>query len=355
VTPVYIITGFLGSGKTTLINRILTYDAFRYSLVIVNEFGEVGIDHLLVSSPIQNVFLLANGCMSCKVRGEMVETLTDILRKRASGDIRPFDRLFIETTGLADPVPIMQTIVNDYELSPFFRLDAVIGVIDVVHAVSQLLHHYEARKQAAISDVLVLSKTDLVPAVELADLVPAIRRINSGAQLIHSQHGNVLPRSLFGSGNVGRRISDLRRWLERGPDAEIAAGGSHAANLHADGIQTFVMFHAGYATKAGLAAWLSMLATFKGPQLLRVKGIVNVAGRPFVVHMVQSVVHDPVELEVWPDADCRTRVVFITRKIGREVIERSFAILQMPDTFRDSREIDPDAYARFRRAAMQLL
>jgi G3E family GTPase len=356
MTPVCIITGFLGSGKTTLINHILTYHPFKNSLVIINEFGEIGIDHLLVSSPLENVYLLANGCICCKVRGDMVETLTDIIRKRTTGDIPLFDRVFIETTGLADPVSIVQTIVSDYDLSPFFWLDAVIGVIDAVHAGPQLAGHYEARKQVAISDVLLLNKTDLVSAVDLAELEPTIRRLNSGAQLIRSQHGRVPSQLLFGYGDVARRrISDLQRWLEQGPEAEQAAGDSHVAQLHADGIQSFVVFHAGCATKAGLAAWLSMLASFKGPQLLRVKGIVNVGGRPFVVHGVQSVIHDLVELEVWPDADQRTRVVFITRNVGREVIERSFEIFEMADTFSDSHEIDPEAYARFRRAAMHLL
>jgi G3E family GTPase len=355
VISVCIITGFLGSGKTTLINQVLIHHEFKNSLVIVNEFGEIGIDHLLVSGPSENIHLLANGCMCCKVRGDMVDTLTDIIRKRASGDIPLFDRVFIETTGLADPVPIVRTIVSDHELSPFFRLDTVIGVVDAVHAGTQLASHYEARMQVAIADVLLLSKTDLVAVADLADLEPAIRRINGGAQLIRSQHGQVQPQLLFARGDVARHISDLQRWLERGPQAEHAAGDSHVAKPHADGIQSFAVFHAGRTTKAGLAAWLSMLASFKGPQLLRVKGIVNVAGRPFVVHVVQSVIHDPLELEVWPDADRRTRVVFITRDIEREVIERSFEIFEMADIFGDSPEIDPEAYARFRRAAMHLL
>jgi G3E family GTPase len=355
MTPVCIITGFLGSGKPTLLNHILTYQAIRNSLVIINEFGEIGIDHLLVSSPLENVYLLANGCICCKVRGDMVATLTDIIRKRASGDIPLFDRVFIETTGLADPVPIVQTIVSDCELSRFVWLDAVIGVIDAVHAGPQLAGHYEARKQVAISDVLLLSKTDLVSDMDLAGLKPMIGRINGGAQLIRWQHGKVMPQLLFGDCDAARCIKDLQRWLQRGPEAEQAAGDPHVAKPHAAGIQSFVVFHAGCATKAGLAAWLSMLASFKGPQLLRVKGIVNVTGRPFVVHAVQSVIHDPVELEVWPDADRRTRVVFITRNIDREVIEKSFEIFEMADAFGNPREIDPEAYARFRRAAMHLL
>ena len=358
MTPVCIITGFLGSGKTTLINHILTYQAYRNSLVIINEFGEVGIDHLLVSHASENVYLLANGCMCCKVRGDLVDTFTNVIRKRTLGDMPFFDRVFIETTGLADPFPIVQTIVGDQELSPFLRLDGVIAMIDALNGSSQLASHYEARKQVAISDLLLLTKTDLVSAAELAELEATVRQMNNGAQLIRTRHGRVLPHLLFGFGEVAKCIGDLQRWLERAPKApgdSRAMGVAHVDTLHGEGIRSFAVFHPGCATKAELATWLSMLASFKGPQLLRVKGIVNVAGRPFIVHAVQSVIHDPVELEVWPEADHRTRLVFITRNIGREVIERSFEIFEIANSLSDKCEIDPNAYARFRRAAMHLL
>ena len=358
MTPVCIITGFLGSGKTTLINHILTYQAYRNCLVIINEFGEIGIDHLLVSRPSENIYLIANGCMCCKVRGDMVGTLTEIIRKRALGEIPFFDRIFIETTGLADPVPIIQTIVGDEELSSFFKLDGVIGLIDAVNAAYQLWSHDEARKQVAVSDLLLLTKTDLVSAADLAELELTVRHINNGAQLIRTQHGRVLPQLLFGFGEAAKCVGDLRRWLERGlkaPGDFRPMGVAHVDTLHGEGIQSFAVFHPGCATEAELATWLSMLASFKGPQLLRVKGIVNVAGRPFVVHAVQSVVHDLVELEIWPEADHRTRLVFITCNIDREVVERSFEIFEISKTFSDKCEIDPKAYARFRRAAMHLL
>ncbi len=349
MTPVYVITGFLGSGKTTLINHILTYPAYKNTLVIINEFGEIGIDHLLVSRASENVYLLANGCMCCKVRGDMVDTLADVIRKRALGNIPFFDRVIIETTGLADPFPIVQTIACDEEVSPFFRLDGVIGVIDALNASSQLASHYEARKQVIASDVLLLTKTDLASAADLVELELAVRQINNDAELIRAQHGKVSPRLLLRFGEATKCIG-----LERGPKA----GGnsrpivfSHAVTLHAEGIQSFALFHPGCATEAELAAWLSMLASFRGPQLLRVKGIVNVSGR----QALQSIVHEPVELEYWPLADHRTRLVFITRNIGREVIERSFEIFEIARTFTDKREIDPKAYARFRRAAMHLL
>jgi G3E family GTPase len=354
MTPVCIITGFLGSGKTTLVNHILAYPVYKDSLVIINEFGEIGIDHLLVSHASENVHLLASGCMCCKVRGDMVETLSHVIHKRAVGEIPAFDRIFIETSGLADPFPIVQTLLCDQELSPFFRLDGVVGVIDAFNASSQLESYYEAQKQVAISDVLLLTKTDLVSAADLADVERAIRQLNNGARLVRTQHGKVSPHLLFDFGQA----ADLQRWLERGSkalDDSRLIGASHADTLDGNRIRSFALFHRGCATEAELATWLSMLASFKGPQLLRVKGIVNVAGRPFVIHALQSLVHEPVELEEWPLADHRTRLVFITRNIGREVIERSFEIFDIASTFRDKCEIDPKAYARFCDAAMHLL
>jgi G3E family GTPase len=206
--------------------------------------------------------------------------------------------------------------------------------------------------------VLLLTKTDLASAADLAELEFAVRQINNGAELIRTQHGKVSPQLLFRFGEVAKCIGVLQRWLKRGSKAvgdSRPIGFSHADTLRAQGIQSFALFHPGCATEAELATWLSMLASFKGPQLLRVKGIVNVGGRPFIVQALQSIVHEPVELEDWPLADHRTRLVFITRNIGREVIERSFEIFEIARTFTDKREIDPKAYARFRGAAMHLL
>jgi G3E family GTPase len=354
--PVSIITGFLGSGKTTLLNRLLQHASLRNSLVIINEFGEVGIDHLLVSTPAENVRLLSSGCLCCEVKGDLVDTLTDVSRKRASGEIPAFDRILIETTGLADPVPIVQTIVTDTDLSPLYRLDTVIGVVDAVHALAQLAAQDELRKQIAVSDVLLLSKTDLVAPDARPEIEAAMKSINSGAELIPVLHGEIDAGLLFGHGAVdGRREADVERWLGLDKRNKPAANGGNVYTRHAGDIRTFTLFHEERVSIAGLATWLSMLASFKGPQLLRVKGIVNVAGDPYIIQAVQTVIHEPVLLERWPTSDERTRIVFIVRGLERAALEKTFAAFSMPDSLGDPGQIDPAAYARFLEAAKHFM
>lgn len=354
---VSIITGFLGSGKTTLLNRLLQHSALSNSLVIINELGEVGIDHLLVSTPAENVRLLSSGCLCCELKGDLVDTLTDVSRKRASGEIPAFDRILIETTGLADPVPIVQTIVTDTDLSRLYRLDTVVGVVDAVHALTQLATQDEVRKQIAVSDVLLLSKTDLAAPDALPEVEAAVRKINAGAELIPVLHGDIDPDLLFGRGAVdGHALeADVECWLGLQRHSKSAAGGGNVYTLHAGDIRTFTLFHEGRVSAAGLAMWLSMLASFKGPQLLRVKGIVNVSGDPYVIHAVQTVIHEPVQLEKWPTSDERTRIVFIVRGLERDALEKTFAAFAMPDSLGDARHIDPAAYARFLEAAKHFM
>ena len=353
--PVSIITGFLGSGKTTLLNRLLQHDGLAGSLVIINEFGEVGIDHLLVSTPVENVRLLANGCLCCEVRGDLVDTLTDVAQKRASGEIAAFDRILVETTGLADPVPIIQTIVADTELARVFRLDAVVGVVDAVHALTQIATQDEARKQIAVSDVLLLSKTDLAAEEAMDEVRLAVASLNPGAALIAVVQGEVDPGQLFGRSHVSRSAdeAEIERWIgaPAGPASALVRGNRRSP--HASDIRTFTLFHDQPVTVTGLTTWLSMLAGFKGPQLLRLKGIVNVDGDPYVLHAVQTVIHDAVRLDRWPSEDRRTRMVFIGRGLDRDAIERSFAAFGMPEPAATSRHIDPAAYARFLEAAKQ--
>ena len=348
--PVTIITGFLGSGKTTLLNGLLQQPALRNSLVVINEFGEIGVDHLIVCAPAENVRLLANGCMCCQIKGDLIDTLTDLSRKRQCGELPLFDRVLIETTGLADPVPIVQTIVNHDYLGTVYRLDRVIAVIDAVHLYSQLSSHDEARKQVAVADVLVLSKTNLVDPAELPDLNAAIRRINNAAELFSAAHGAIDPhRLLDASAQAASR--GIARWLER--IQEDSRG--QARPPHTDGIGTFSASLEAPISKAGLATWLSMLASFKGLQLLRVKGIVNVSGEPYLVDVVQSVVHEPRKLDAWPSAEERTRIVFIVRGLSREAIEKTFSAFAIGDSMPDTRQFDPAAYARFRRVADQFI
>jgi G3E family GTPase len=351
MTPVSVITGFLGSGKTTLLNRLLQHDAFRNSLVIVNEFGEVGIDHLLVSVPSENMRLLANGCLCCEVKGDLVDTLTEVSIKRANGEIPAYDRVLIETTGLADPVPIVQTIVNDENLSLLYRLDTVIGVVDAVHALTQLATQREVHKQIAVSDLLLLSKTDLAAPEARIEVEAAARAINAGAELIPVQHGVIDPALLFGRSSE-RNPADLERWLGLDDHKE---GGERSYTPHADDIRTFTLYHEAPVTPAGLATWLTMVASFRGAQLLRVKGIVNVLGQPYIIHAVQTVLHEPAELDRWPSEDRRTRIVFIVRGIERSAMEKTFAAFAMPESLGKDLKIDPAAYAQFVEAAKQFM
>jgi G3E family GTPase len=345
--PVTIITGFLGSGKTTLLNFLLSHSRLKNSLVIINEFGEVAIDHLIISAPAENVRLLSNGCMCCQMAGELADTLSDVWRKRSAGELPPFDRILIETSGLADPVPVLRTLVTDENLSLLYTPDAVVAVVDAVHAVDQLARRDEARKQVALSDILLVSKTDLPSATPLAELEGVVRRINAGAEILPVMHGVIEPERLLDLISPLRRDRDVAQWLERIPPASSES----APPSHTHDIQTFSLCIEGPVSKTGLITWLSMLASFKGRHLLRMKGIVNVAGNPHLIHAVQTVVHEPVALDAWPGSDDRTRIVFIVQGVDRRAIESTVAVLGIADAFGNSRAIDPAAYARFCAAA----
>lgn len=355
-TPVSIITGFLGSGKTTLLNRLLRHDSFKNSLVIVNEFGEVGIDHLLVSAPAEKMRLLSNGCLCCEVMGDLVKTLAEVAHKRASGEIPHFDRVLVETTGLADPVPIIHTVVTEPDLSQVFSLDAVIAVVDAANAVSQLSLQNEARQQVAVADVLLLSKTDLVPASSLDEVHAAVQSINAGADLIPVLNGEVDPDLLFGRKPAHWRGQqpEIERWLLSHSRAVPLVGRRMRSSAHAGDMRTFTLFHDAPISASGLTTWFSMLAGFKGPHLLRMKGIVNVEGEPHVVHAVQTIFHEPVRLDRWPSDDQRTRIVFIVRGLEREAIEKTFAAFTNTGSDWQASQMDPANYARFLALAQQI-
>lgn len=359
--PVSIITGFLGSGKTTLLNRLLQNPGLANSLVIINEFGEIGIDHLLVSTPIENMRLLGNGCLCCVVCGDLVDTLADAARQRRDGSIPPFDRVLVETTGLADPVPIIQTVVTDREVAPSYRLDTVIGVVDAVNAQTQFDHQPESVKQVAVSDLLLLSKTDIASADQIAEVESRVRAINRSVEMIRVLHGETDPRLLFGRGTVDGHATagQVERWLGDPKDGTENACAfddhahcdhgplDHATARHDDRVYTFSVTQDQPTNPGALTIWLSMLASFRGANLLRVKGLVNVEGRPVVIHAVQSVLHEPVELAHWPSEDRRSRIVFIVRDMQREELERTLDVLLAPETSSSRNELDPQAYAQF--------
>jgi len=372
--PVCIITGFLGSGKTTLLNGLLQAPGLANSLVIINEFGEIGIDHLLVSTPSENMRLLSNGCLCCAVRGDLVETLADAHRRRSEATLPGFERVLVETTGLADPVPIIQTVVTDDALASYYCLDTVVALVDCVHAQAQLDSHPEAVKQAAVADLLLLTKTDIADPARVDELEARLHQLNEGAEILRVLRGAIDPRLLFGRAVLDSLASadNVERWLGAGRRAHASddhcvhlphSDAAHSHARHDDRVQTFTLFLDEPVSRQSLATWLTLLANFKGANLLRVKGLINVEGRPVVVQAVQTEIHEPVELAHWPTGDRRSRIVFIVRDADRSVFERSLAALAQNGSdssapAADSRAgkgmLDPQAYARFLEMAKTL-
>ncbi len=345
--PVSIITGYLGSGKTTLLNRLLRDPGMARAAVIINEFGEIALDHLLVATPNENTVLLANGCLCCTIRGDLVGTLAGLLARRGAGGIPAFDRVLVETTGLADPVPVLRTLASEESIASRMRPGAVITLVDAVNGDRQLDDCPESVKQAAVADCLVVSKTDLAAPAALGRLRKRLARINPGARVLAAVHGSIAPAALFEAAllDPAAEREAVERWLNEGAYAKARPA---RAARHADGISTFAVRYDEHVTGAGLAAWLNLMATLKGANLLRVKGIINVDGSPVVVHVVQSVIHEPVTLESWPSADRGTRIVFITRGMAREDIEATLPALGLDASRRTAgAAIDPAAYARF--------
>ncbi len=329
VLPAILITGFLGSGKTTLLNGLLAHPGMRDTAVIVNEFGEVGLDHLLIETAFENAVLLQSGCICCTVRGDLVDTLNSLHARRARGEIPFFARVAIETTGLADPGPILQTLMGEPSLTQRYGLDRVIVTVDAVNARSQLEAHYEAAKQAALADRLVLTKTDLVDGAARTEILARLAQLNPEAPVIEVVHGQVEPDALFAeaasaAGRPGRLAAvaafDHGHSHEQG-DTE---GAAHLARHH--GISTVSLRREQPVSWPALRAWLLSLSSLRGPDLLRIKGIVRVEGRagPVVIHGVQHVFHPPVELRQWPDAERSTRITFITRNIPAATLAKSF-------------------------------
>jgi G3E family GTPase len=323
--PTVLVTGFLGSGKTTLLNGLLAHPDMRDTAVIVNEFGEVGLDHLLLETAFEDAVLLQSGCICCTVRGDLVDTLTTLIERRERGEIPFFTRVAIETTGLADPAPIVHLLMTEPSLIGCYRLERVVTTVDAVNVESQLAQHFEPAKQAALADRLVLTKTDLVAPAESARLTARLRAVNPTAPIVPVVNGRISPDALFaGTG------SDGAAWLHEAESAETgdhdhgAHDGEHAGHTH--GILSFCLVREAPVPWPALKSWLVSLASLRGPDLLRMKGIVNVAGRdrPVVLHGVQHVFHPPQELARWPSEDRRTRIVFITRGIGEERIGKSF-------------------------------
>jgi G3E family GTPase len=325
--PVTLITGFLGSGKTTLISRLLKHPGMNRVAVVINEVGEIGIDHDLVTMSSENVSLLANGCLCCTVRTDLQDTLRELFGQRRAGQIADFDRVVIETTGLADPAPVIQTLASDTMLGAQYRLDGVVTLVDAVNGPDQLRMQPEAQKQVAVADLIVITKEDLASPAQVESLVDALKAINGHAAFRHSRMGDVEPSELVGLGLGSARAGPgTLRFLGEldGGKPEGAYLGERVPSRHDPSIRTLSLRFEKPFEWDTFAAAMDMLIGLRGVDLLRVKGIVNVEGSPVVVQGVQHIMHPPVTLDGWPSEDHQSRLVFITRRIEEKAIRALF-------------------------------
>ena len=361
--PVTLLTGFLGSGKTTLLARLVRHPAMAGAAVVINELGEIGIDHDLLTVSSENIALLANGCICCSVRTDLQATLRDLFARRKVGELPDFDRVIIETTGLADPAPVVQTLASDTLLAAQFRLDGLVTLVDAVNAATQLASYAEPARQIALADRVLITKSDIATPAQVQAVRDAVQAINPRAGVRLLVHGEIDPAELTGLGLQSARAGaatlsflgePLRPEGDAGDEdaagdagaevAEVGVGAESAAvgaddedhgrplsqqlagqavrrsALHDAGIRTQVLRFEKPFTWAAFSSALELLSTLRGPDLLRVKGIVNVGGLPVVVQGVQHIFHPPVTLDRWPSADIGTRLVFITRGIEAGVI-----------------------------------
>jgi G3E family GTPase len=316
--PVTIVTGFLGSGKTTLIRELLASPEGANTALVINEYGEVGIDHALLRASSDATVLLGNGCVCCAVRTDLQESLRTLFADRARGAVPSFERVVIETSGLADPGPVLQTFASDRALGQEFHLQALVTVVDAPGGAGNLAAAPEARHQVALADRIVLTKTDRADNEAVAALTRQIRELTA-APLATAAHGVIAP---------GFLLDEVLDLAVRTAADEHDHAHDHVHG-HSHGIDSFALFFDAPLPWPVFEQAMAVLTALRGPDLLRVKGLVAVEGcrGPVVVQAVQHVAHRPVELEDWPDDDRRSRLVFITRNLGRDVVEPLFAAI----------------------------
>ena len=323
-TPVVLLTGFLGSGKTTLLRRLLTDPALADTAVLINEFGEVGLDHHLVERIDDNMVLLQSGCVCCTVRGELADALRDLHSRRERGLIPAFRRVVIESTGLADPFPVLSTLKSDPVLRHHFRAGRVVTTVDAVNGLSQLDTYVESNRQAAIADCLVLTKTDLADDATIAMLSARLAAINPDAEMHVATAAGFEPSALLEENGdaLSARLQSKSGFYCDAPVDLVTADGSP----HATAISSFVITVERPVDWTGFGIWLTMLLNRHGDRVLRVKGILDIAGedRPVAIHGVQHLVHPPVHMERWPDGERTSRIVFIVDGLDASLLKRSF-------------------------------
>jgi G3E family GTPase len=361
--PVSLLTGFLGSGKTTLLNRLLKDPALADTAVIINEFGDVGIDHLLVEKASDGIIELSDGCLCCTVRGELVDTLSDLIDRLQTGKLQRLKRVIIETTGLADPAPVLHAVMGHPVLLQAFRVDGVITTVDAINGMATLDAHEEAIKQAAVADRIVITKTDLPEAQEgLPVLRARLAALNPGADLIDVANACTGYAALFECGvyNPETKTVDVQRWLkaeayrdrehehakiDHGHHHDHGEDHHHDVNRHDANIRSFSLKHDTQIPLASFDMFLDLLRSAHGEKLLRVKGIVQLEDdpeRPLVIHGVQQIFHPPARLAAWPDGVRETRLVMIVKDLPESYVSQLF------NAFLDRPQIDmPDRAALF--------
>lgn len=343
--PVSVITGFLGSGKTTLLGKLLRHPGMADTAVIINEFGEIGLDHQLLEAAKDEPVVMSSGCLCCTVRSDLVDTLRGLWLKRVRGTIPQFKRVVIETTGLADPAPILHTLMEDPVVQAYYSLDGVITTVDALNGEWQLDAQMESVKQAAVADRIVLTKADITRPETVAGLERRLHHLNPAAPILPAVQGEIEPARLFDTGlyNPATKTVDVQGWLRAeayggGHDHHHDHGGDHDhshdhdharldVNRHDARIRAHCLTLDEPLDWGSFSLWMGSLASHHGEKLLRVKAILNVLGEegPVAIHGVQHMFHPPARLPAWPDADRRSKLVFITRDLSRDFLETSLA------------------------------
>ncbi|MBF0251029.1 MAG: GTP-binding protein [Alphaproteobacteria bacterium] len=316
---VTVLTGFLGSGKTTLLAHLLRDPELADAAVLINEFGEAAIDHLLVESVDETTVVLASGCVCCSVLGDLANALRGLAEKRENGRVPPFRRLVIETTGLADPAPILHTLMNDPLVAGQYRLDGIAATVDGALGLRTLAAHPEAEKQAALAERIVITKVDIADPADTAALEDRLARLNPAARIFRATHGNIDARDILDAGLFDADLTPHpERWL--GADAV------RRAPVHDARISTFVLEARGPLDFVAFQSWLEDLLDAHGANVLRVKGVIDVLGvdRPVAVHGVQHIFHPPAVLQSWSEMEKKSRIVFITRGIHELAVRSAF-------------------------------
>jgi G3E family GTPase len=319
--PVAVLTGFLGAGKTTLLRRLLRDSRYADSAVVINEFGEIPLDHELVAAGDETFLSVATGCLCCVVRTDLTETLTALARRREAGEVPRYARVIIETSGLADPAPVLNALMLDEAMAATHRLQAVVTLVDAALGTTTLDRHPEARRQAMLADRLLLTKPDLAPQGTAA-LEARLRALNAAAPIRTATQGEVPPEWLFAEGRHAADPASLAAWLD-------AAG---TAARHSEGVAAILLEREAPIPALALTLWMQALAEHAGTRLLRLKGLVAIAeagaDRPVAIHAVQHVVHPLEPLDCWPSADRRSRVVLIGQGIPRHWPARLLAAIE---------------------------